>query len=455
MLTMTFEQNGKPMYMQLYRKIREDIASRAIPPGSRLPSRRKLAAHLGISVSTVDNAYAQLLCEGYITSADRRGYFALDVGLPLPREQAAPAPAPRPAPAPLVDFSPSAVDMASFPMTPWRRLVRNASDAALLPCPHQGLFRLRAAICAYLYEERGVRCSPEQLLIGAGTDNLLFALGFLFNSSFTFVLENPAYNRAYAILSQMGHRVRSVDVDAQGMPAGPLAALERAAVYITPSHQFPLGITMPISRRMELLEWARSGAERYIIEDDYDSEFRYSSRPIPPILALDDCMSVLYTGTFTRAISPAIRVSYMALPQRLMPVYQARFAQFPSAASPLEQAVLAGFLENGDYGRHLSRLRKRYGDKRRILASALSAALPEAEIFGESAGHHILLRHPALEEAALCQRAEAAGVRVYPISPYFSGPVPSAYQRVVLLGYGGLSPEELRQGAALLAQAWG
>ena len=349
------DDSHTPLYMQIIRHLKQQIRTGALPAHAKLPSKRSLAEHLGVSVTTVESAYSQLVSEGFVESRPKRGFFVCEIEplLPAAAEPARPAAKADGTAAPLVDFSPGGIDTRHFPYTTWRRLLRacfDEADATLLQnAPAQGLVSLRESIAQYLAQARGVRCRAQQIVLGAGTEHLLQILSYMLDSSWTIALENPVYNKAYHMFSRMGHSVLPLYVDEKGLPVSPLGALSHAAVYTTPSHQFPLGVSMPISRRVQLLNWAKSAPDRYIIEDDYDSEFRYDAKPLPSLQSIDDHGRVIYLGTFSKSIAPSLRIGYMVLPPSLLPLYQAQYAQFSCAVSRFEQQVLDAFLRQGAY----------------------------------------------------------------------------------------------------------
>lgn len=456
------ENRTIPLYQALYQQLKHQIQTGAIPCGEKLPSKRKLSEQLGISVNTVDSAYCQLEAEGFIQSAPRRGFFVQATGM-LPQEAAAPVPAPKSeapkSPPCLVDFSPSGMARQQFPFGVWRRLMKNCfneyDEALLLRTPPQGDPGLRSAVVDYLYRARGVRCTPEQVIIGAGTDNLLLILGYILPEAFTLAVENPLYNRAHDLFSRLGHSVSEVPVDREGIRLSALPKTDRAVVYTTPSHQYPLGYAMPIGQRTDLLRWSRQGEDRYIIEDDYDSEFRYHSRPIPSLQSIDHFGKVIYLGTFSRSVAPALRISYMVLPEKLLELYRKNYQGYASTVSGFEQTVLRQFMQDGHFDTHVNRMRVYYRNRRQCLVEALSPLKPQLEILGDPAGHHLTLRVlNDMDEAQLVSAALDKGVRIYPVSPYFLGEVPEEYRSTVLLGFGGLNDEDIKLGAQLLLKAW-
>ena len=414
-------------------------------------SRRKLAAHLGISVNTVDSAYSQLLSEGFIESRPKQGYFACQVEKlqetappALKREQLIARPC-------RIDFSASRVDEKHFPSSVWRRMIRSALDEPHIfrQCPPQGDEALRESVAKYLYEARGIHCEPDEIVIGAGTDHLIHILSYILDSAYLFALENPVYNKAYYTFVRMGHSVLPVEVDQEGIQPCLLPDRDNIAVYATLSHQFPLGMTVPINRRIQLLNWAKQAPHRYLIEDDYDSEFRYNARPIPPIHTLDGGRQVIYLGTFSRTVAPSLRISYMVLPRELMERFNAEYRHFGSTVSTLEQVALDGFIRGGHYERYLNRMRKLYGKKREaFMAYARELSL---KLIGDAAGHHILLDTECSAEAVL-RRLEEKDVKAYSIAPYFIGRPPEKYLSLILLGFGALEEEEIAEGLSILAR---
>lgn len=446
---------GAPLYDQLYRHIAAAIQSGALSPGAKLPSKRRLCALTGLSMSTVEAAYSLLAAEGYVLSRPRSGYLCADLLPPAHSPSAAlPEAAPDPAPRWAFDCSTSAVDTSAFPFSSWARITKEAvyENPGLLQRGHpQGDLPLRSALGSLLAQYRGVRCSPEQIVVGAGADYLLTLLLQLLPEQRSIALEDPGYPAAYAAASLHGRRAVPIPVDGEGMAPEALAASGAGLAYVTPSHQFPLGVTMPAGRRSRLLHWAASAPDRWLIEDDYDSEFRYSSRPIPALQGLDRAGRVVYLGTFSRSIAPAIRVAYMILPPELLERYRATFSHGACTVSRFEQESLRRFLVQGLYGRHLRRTGNLYRKKCALFTGALSE-IPGVTISGADAGLHFLATLPRLPEGELVSRAAAQSVRIHPLSRYCHGAEPRP--STVVLGFAGLSEGELAQAAALLQKAW-
>ena len=445
-----------PLYDQLYRHIAGAVQSGALSPGARLPSKRRMCALAGVSMSTVEAAYSLLAAEGYVLARPRSGYVCAHLLPPVP---SAPIPPPEPSapppPPPAFDCSTSAVDVSAFPFSSWARITKEAvyENPGLLQRGHpQGDAPLRSALGSLLAQYRGVRCSPEQVVVGPGADYLLSLLLQLLPEHRAVALEDPGYPAAYAAAALHGRRAVPIPVDGEGMCPDALADSGAGIAYVTPSHQFPLGVSMPAGRRSRLLHWAASAPDRWIIEDDYDSEFRWSSRPIPAMQGLDRAGRVVYLGTFSRSIAPAIRAAYLILPPSLLEQYRRTFSHGACAVSRFEQESLRRFLTQGLYGRHLRRTGNLYRKKCALFAGALSA-IPGASVSGAEAGLHFLLTLPRYSEEELTARAAEKSVRVYPLSRYCHTvpPKPST----VVLGFAGLSEDQLRRAAELLGEAWG
>ena len=460
MLHLSLEENGEPLYVQIYQQIKQQIRSGQLPDNERLPSKRQLAAQMGISVNTVNAAYSQLVSEGFLLAQPQRGFFVCHLDELIQNDIAEEKQQPQKQLDPVVvDFSINDVARDKFPFQTWRKTMNkcfNEYDPDLLTStPPQGDYRLRQAIAQYLYQARSVNCTAEQVIIGAGNDNLLQMLSYILDSSCTIGMENPVYHKAMHFFQRMGHTVQSIPMDDSGLQIEPLEHYDNIAVYVTPSHQFPLGITMPVSRRIKLLNWTQEGSQRYIIEDDYDSEFRYNSRPIPALQSLDQNGRVIYLGTFSKSIAPSLRISYMVLPRPLLKQYLDHYLSFQSAVSRIEQAGLHEFIVSGHFETHLNKMRKLYRTRCQELTLQLSMFGDQLQISGEGAGLFLVVQlKNGLTESQMCQRAKEKGVRVYPISPYFNGPVPEQHQSKVLLGFGALNQTQIQQGVELLYQAW-
>mgnify|MGYP000844503533 CR=1 FL=1 len=456
----------QPLYEQLYHAVRADIMSGALPGGTRLPSKRQLAANLRVSQITVETAYGQLSAEGYIASAPRRGYFVqeqLAVPVSEPQEPFTPPLSPISASEETYpyDFRTDFVDNGCFPFSTWARLSRSVlseySSALLRATDPCGAAELREEIVRYLHDFRGINVSPDNILIGAGSEYLMHLVIQLLGRDRVYALENPGYRKLYQIFAANGVTVRPTPLDKHGLRADALAASDASVVYLTPSHHFPLGTVMTAARRLEILRWVSEAPDRYIIEDDYDSEFRYRGKPIPALQGVDRTGKVIYIGTFSKSIAPAIRISYLVLPEPLLATCEPELQRFSSTVSRIDQMILNSFLKEGHYERHLNRMRAIYGHKQEILVGELKQLSGVCTIRGEDAGVHLLLEFSDdWTEAELIRRAEAVHIRVYPLSEYsIDGADSGAGQgATILLGYATMTEEELAQAARSLTEVW-
>jgi GntR family transcriptional regulator/MocR family aminotransferase len=451
------ENGGIPLYEQIYRYVVEEIRSGRLEEGDKLPSKRALCAHLGVSQSTVEGAYGLLVAEGYVRSLPRSGYWVCAVAapeVPVPRQARCSAPKLAGKESHLSDcFSTAAVDTSVFPYATWARLMRRAvQEPALLQRGHtQGDLDLREALCAFLHQYRGVNCRPEQVVVGAGMEYLMDILLQLLPGGGPIGLENPGYRAVYRSVENLRRPFVPVALDSQGLSVDVLEQSGAEAVYVTPSHQFPMGVTMPAPRRSALLRWAYSGPHRYIVEDDYDSEFRYTSRPIPAMQGADKGGRVIYTGTFSRSIAPSIRAAYLIVPEGLLPNYQKKFAHGAATVSRFEQWVLAEFLSSGQYARHLRRVGGLYRVRCAALTSALERTFPGGRVSGNDAGLHLLLTLPGREEKDLAAAAVRAGYRIHTLGEYCHGP--SSLPGTLVLGFAGLEAEKAAEAAQELRRA--
>ena len=460
-LTMTLDSESKtPMYEQLYRALAADVRAGALAAGERLPSKRALSAHLGVSLVTVETAYALLVSEGYVRSRPRSGYYVSDfVALDAPIRGAAAPGAARPRPTaeeekPDIDFSTASVDVSAFPYTSWARLYREAVYAhpeLLQRGERQGDQMLREALCSFLSEYRGVACAPEQIVVGAGLEYLFGLLLELMPRNAVFGAEDPGYAGFVHAVSASDRPLRLLPLDAGGLSVPALERSDVSAAFITPSHQFPLGMTMPADRRSRLLRWAAEAPERYLIEDDYDSEFRYLSRPLPALQGMDTAGRVVYLGTFSRSLAPAIRAAYMVLPPALLEHYRALPGHGMSTVSRYEQHVLARFLSEGFYARYLRRVGNLYRRRREALIAALEE-IPGVSTSGSGGGIHLLIHVPRLSEEALIARAAAEGIRLRGLSSYCIAA--AAQSSTLVAGYGGLRDDRIPEAAERLKRAW-
>ncbi|WP_338708304.1 PLP-dependent aminotransferase family protein [Paenibacillus amylolyticus] len=459
------KESGDPLYAQLYHYIKKDILNGKLPADSRLPSIRSLSSHLHISRNTVDMAYQQLLAEGYVQSRPRSGLYIMDLkleALPLSHvvsknwlENSI-----QDSPEIRYNFRYGDVDAEHFPFATWRKLsnqslIQNQMKLFSYGDP-LGEPGLRSEIANYLHSSRGVNCSPDQIIIGAGVQYLLGVLsGLIDNVSHGIAMEDPGYDGVRTVFQHKGLNIHPIPLEADGLHIHKLYKSNSRIVYITPSHQFPYGMVMPLAKRMQLLKWA-TDQNGIIIEDDYDSEFRYVGKPIPSLQSLDTQQRTVYLGTFSKCLLPSLRIAYMVLPHALVELHRKQdYRLYDQTVSPFQQNTLELFMSNGHWEAHIRKMRKVYRQKQFTLISMIQKMMgAQVTIVGEDAGLHILLRvHNGMDEHKLIATAEKEGVQVYPVSPFWAQPA-QAEQSMVQIGFGGLSIEDITEGVYALHRAW-
>ena len=456
--------SARPLYQQIYEYIRKEIADGKISCGEKLPSTRLLAKHLLLSRSTVETAYEQLFAEGYIEARDRRGYYASDISklylegagqkerksrIPVRTEEKENY---------KVVFSPEGSEMGCFPYGVWRKISKellSGDDPELfLSGEPAGERKLREAVCRYLYHARGVNASPEQIVVGAGNEYLLILLAQILGEKKRVAMENPTYLKAYYTFSHMHYDICAIEMDGGGILLEEVERKKPDIVYTMPSHQFPMGAVMPMKRRLELLHWALGG-ERYIIEDDHDSEFRYRGKPIPSLQGIDRKGSVIYMGTFSKSISPSLRVSYMVLPEGLLERYRKNCGFYASTVPKEQQLKLTALFNQGHFERYLNRMRGVYKGKHDYLLGLLRKEPWVHKIYGDNAGMHLLVEVDSLlSQEDIVNRAKENGVVVYTLEEY---QIPGSVLKekeypTLLLGYGALTEKEMQYGVEVLGE---
>ncbi len=455
--------NGVHLYEQIYEYIKREIVEGRMKPNEKLPSTRALSLYLQISRSTVMLSYDQLFAEGYIEARQGSGYYVAEIDgvfrKTVDQEKNVTKELNRDAQKYTCVFSPTAVDLSEFPYPTWRKITKEvlneSEDELFSHGDFKGELNLRESIREYLHASRGVNCDLHQIIIGAGNDYLLMQLQILFSKQIGIAFEDPTYVKAYRNFQMMGYPVKTVKMDENGIHIQDLEESGASIAYVMPSHQYPTGIVMPIGRRIELLKWAAKQGDRYIIEDDYDSEFRYRGKPVPSLQSIDTLGKVIYIGTFSKAIAPAIRISYMVLPQRLLDIYQKEASFLSSTVPRMDQRVLYQFLKSGSFERYLNRMRKTYKQKHDLLLTKLRPFQRDFVISGEHAGLHILLQaKDNRSEKQLVELAAKQGVKVFGISEYEISKENKSHHATIILGYAGLSQEQILDGVEKLKLAW-
>ena len=431
------ERNSRTsLYEKLYNEIKQEIICGKLKEGAKLPSKRAQAERLGISVVTVENAYAQLLAEGYIAARERSGYYVCAAEFPAPQAAETSAQAENAEREETTAEPPQQFGNELFPFSVWTRLMRTVilekGNAILAPVPPGGAPELQAAISAHLRSYRGIAVPPHRIIVGAGTEYLNNLLVQLLGNGLTYAVENPGYHKPARIYRLNGALCLPIGIDQHGILADELYYKNVDVAHISPAHHFPTGIVMPISRRLELMKWA-SRRNGYIIEDDYDSEFRWGGKPLPTMFGMDTSGRVIYMNTFSMTIAPSVRISYVCLPQELYERWKERLGFCSCPVPAFEQYTLARFIESGHFERHISRMRKYYRRIRELTLALVVRSCGGDSISEENAGLHFLMDIP--ENSGLPGIFTECGVRVTPLNEYYdegSAPPVSAAGRFVV-----------------------
>ena len=465
LLTYSFEtiDPAESMYEHLYACIKQDILQKKLRAGEKLPSKRTFAKNLGVSTITVESAYAQLVAEGFLYTLPKRGYYVCDL------EREVPTPLPRPATPPAreparrtywADFVGSSVARDMFPFSVWVKLLRDVTagedeTALLTDTSAGGIRQLRQAISDHLYQFRGMTIDPEQIVVGAGTEYLYSVLIQLLGRQWGYAVEDPGYLRLSKIYEKNDVATHHIPMDQYGIIPEKLEESGAQILHITPSHHFPTGIVMPVSRRYAFLSWASKGDNRYIIEDDYDCEFRLAGRPIPTLQSIDVMEKVIYINTFSKSLAPAFRISYLVLPKHLVTRFYDTLGFYSGTVSCLEQMTLARFLSEGYFEKHINRMRNHYRAVRDKLLAALrqSPLAGKVKISAEQAGLHFLMELDTQRpDEDILRDAEARDLRISFVSQYYFAQE-NRRPHVLVMNYSGLEEEKIDQAVQRLCQA--
>jgi GntR family transcriptional regulator/MocR family aminotransferase len=448
MLTYDLKNEGKALYIQLYECIKQDITEGTLPANEKLPSKRTLAKNLGVSTITVENAYDQLMGEGYVYAITKRGYYVSDISdhggfLSKKATVKLDIKAPRTLPDEIYDFSANHTDPDNFPFSVWAKMVRETlsanRDDLLKGSSCGGVRPLREAIANHLSSFRGMVVDPDQIVVGAGTEYLYSLLIKLLGQDKIYCVENPGYKKIVQIYESNHVECRFVNMDENGVDTASLSTTGADIAHISPTHHFPTGITMPISRRYELLAWANEKPGRYIIEDEYDSEFRLNGKPVPTLQSIDGTEKVIYMNTFSKSLASTIRISYMVLPAHLANEFYERLSFYACTVSTFDQYALAAFISRGYLEKHINRMRLYYIKKRRFVMNEIQRIFDEDEcsIIENDSGLHFLLKLSTdIPDETLEQKLLAENIRLQPLSSFYhtnhnSGDTASAHMFIV------------------------
>lgn len=456
-------EKDDPIYMQLYAHVKNMIEQDELKAHERLPSKRKLAKHLEVSVMTVEKSYQQLMLEGYVYALEKKGYFVEDYQSlktdVVEQQDRRPEKKKEKETTYRFAFDTNVVDTAKFPHDTWAKLAREVlseNHHEMLNVTHaQGLSDLRVEIRKYLAQYRGVDVSERRIVIGSGTESLIGLLIQMIGRSRRYAAEDPGYGKIRDVYVASGVELRLMSLDDKGVRVNDLEEEFIDVMHVTPSHQFPLGIVMPIKRRSELLSWANRKENRYIIEDDYDSEFRFQGKPIPALLGLDHQEKVIYMNTFTKSLAPSFRISYLVLPEHMMKTFD-RVSSFQGCSVPnFEQYILYKFMAGGYFERHINRMRNAYKAKRDAIIACFKSAMDRDLIVirGADAGLHFILEvRNGMSERELVDRAKEKGIRVTGLNAYYRQA--STDRPSLVIGYSGLSEKAIGVATRQLIDAW-
>lgn len=460
---LTYDLSSVPkgaLYEHLYKYIRNDIKNGVLTAGEKLPSKRTLAKNLGVSTITVESAYAQLISEGYVYSLPKRGYYISKINTTVqhtPIDKTADIVLPSDKPHYTIDFSNNQTDPTHFPFATWKKLLRETiaenSHALMEKSPAGGVYELRQAIANHLHAFRGIEVNPDQIIVGAGTEYLYGLLIQLFGRDKTYCAENPGYPKVPQIYRAQGVECHLADMDDDGITVSALRRIGADIAHIGPTHQFPTGITMPVSRRYELLAWASEDPHRYIIEDDYDSEFRLQGKPIPALQGLDAGGKVVYLNTFAKSLSSTVRISYMVLPVALANRFYDQLGFYSCTVSNFEQFTLARFINEGYFEKHINRMRLYYARQRQTVLDAIRASRlhGQCDIIEQDSGLHFILHlHTHQNDTALQAALAASGIHLAALSEYYDMHRPKASHRFIL-SYSNLQTDTLLQALNTIA----
>ncbi len=463
MLTYSFADIGSDtLYEHLYKCIKNDILQGILHPGDKLPSKRTFAKNLNISTITIENSYAQLLAEGYIYSIPKKGYFVADLNrklqdtTPIRSENIATVANPE---IYFADFINNQTNPDNFPFTVWTKLMReiilDKSRELMTNSPCGGIMELRCAIAGHLKEFRNMDVSPEQIIIGAGTEYLYGLLIQLLGHDRIYGVEDPGYRKVAQIYRCNQVACHYIPMDENGVIIDSLETNNIDIIHTSVSHHFPTGIITPISRRYELLGWAAKLGTRYIIEDDYDSEFRLMGKPIPSLQSIDVMEKVIYMNTFTKSLASTIRVSYMILPKHLLHKFYETLSFYSCTVSNFEQYTLARFIKEGYFEKHINRMRNYYRGQRDLLMQCIrdNPNAARITITEEDSGLHFLM-HISTDKTddAIVKEALHQGIRISCLSDYYHNESKEDLHTLII-NYSNLPPDIMQEAITRLCEA--
>lgn len=468
MITFDFEQRGKTTLCDwIYSSIKKQILNGSLAENEKLPSKRSLSQNLGVSVITVQNAYARLIDDGFIYSVEKKGFFVSGIINPAADrdeksqknnfEKIVQDEGTEKNQTFFTDFTSNSTSFEKFPFGLWARTLRqvlnSGDEKLLLKNPAKGVFELRLAIAKYLFEFRGMHVLPQQIVIGSGTESLYTMAVQLLGRNKVFAVENPGYHKAAAVFNLNGAECVPVPLDGEGIDIEFLEKSGADVLHVSPNHNFPTGVVTSARRRKEILAWADKNKERWIIEDDYDSEFRFNGKPLPPLQSIDSSQKVIYINTFTKTLAPSLRISYMVLPESLKTEFESRLGFFACPVSSFEQFTLARFISEGNYEKHIVRMKNFYKNLRNELISAIKKSDTEGKfkIYEKESGLHFLLRVESGEKTeVLEEKLKKNGINIKRIGSFYYGKNYDGNEKTFVVNYSGIKKERIEKTIELI-----
>ncbi|MGG7177500.1 PLP-dependent aminotransferase family protein [Clostridium paraputrificum] len=457
-------ENKKALYRQLYEYIKNEIIKGNISAGNKLPSIRQLSDKLNLSRVTIENAYQQLISEGYVISKPRSGLYVNEIDnysyssptLPFQSTCIKTTPSKNIE----YDFDPNGADLEAFPYATWKKilskLLLNDRNDLYKPDESQGNLTLRKKLATYLNYSRNVQCDEGQIIIGATVQQLINIVSILIskNDMKKAAIEDPGCMEMKSIFKNLGYEVSRIPLDNDGVNIDNLYKSNATVLYTTPSKQFPSGMVTSISKRLKILKWANEN-DALILEGDYDGEYRYIGNPIPSLQGLSLKDNVIYISNFSKYLFPSVCISYMVLPKKLLPLYHIHCNLYEQSVSRLNQEVLFEFMDKGYFERHIHKMRKLYSKKHSLLINLLNKEFNEiVKVIGKNAGLHILIEvKNGMTEEELVQAALNYNIKVHPYSYYLLNSKLYEYPRI-LLGFGFLSLDDITEAVKILRIAW-
>ncbi len=462
-INLNLEGKHQPIYITLYETIKNNILTNAYKGNTKLPSIRSLSITLNISKNTVLSAYEQLVAEGYIYSKEKSGYYISDISSQSQNSTLAYAIKPDnntdQKNEVIYDFRSGQIDLAAFPIQQFKKSLTqsiNIEKSEILGYgSHQGDDLFREEISKYLYHSRGVSCHKDQIILSSGTQHLIQLLSLLIKDYGSHVaFENPGYVGSKEVFEHMNYTIAPIDIDEEGIRIDQLKKTKSSIAYVTPSHQFPTGVIMPIKKRFDLLNWAKE-TNGLIIEDDYDSEFRFKGQPIPSLHSLDNDERVIYIGTFSKSLMPSLRISYMVVPPKILNIYYEKYAIYEQSVPRVLQETMTNFIKDNHWSRHLKKMRTIYRRKQDELIQSLQEIfMDKVKIYGSEAGLHLLIEvKSSYTRDALIAIANQNGIALNQMNKYYFKNTHNK-KPIILIGFAGIPLEQIKPAVQKLYTAW-